>query len=589
MNWLEKSRLLLSRLPVKDIASHKMVGFHFNPNQSKRFSMMNAQWKSEGKIRILDLKSRRVGVSAQTDGLLWSYNLAFPNMNTKIVAHLAISAEELFRVPSDLSKAFPGFASEDILNKRINFPHKGGQSVITLATAGTPAAGRGGTLSALHLSEAAYYPSDESFTSMISSVSKGPGSIVVIESTANGREGPGEAFFEYWTNAVAGRNGYIPCFLGWLSDPLCLRPEEEAEDAPQDDLEKELMAPPFNATREQIAWMRRTKADDCRDIETKWLTDYPHCPEVAFQVSGEPAFAREEIAYARTTVRDPIAAGEFTRTSGGGVKFVERREGRVLLWRRPYDEKGKSDAFKYYIGGDSAAGTQAGDFASWVALCGQTGEVAARFAARVDPEAFADQLDMAGRWFNNAMVNPELTGGLGRWTLIKLRDTYRYPNIYIWKGRDDRKRGKGKSLGLGFEMNTATRRLIIDAARSGIRMGMKDLPGGLIVNDKVLMSQIDLCTLKEWRWQVEYDHDDILVAWMIATLTREQYPPARMVFGPRNVMMDEQKGKLEGLKMAPQEIDMIFVREMAKIRRAAGLRVDMRGTGRRHLDRLVGI
>ena len=196
---------------------------------------------------------------------------------------------------------------------------------------------------------------------------------------------------------------------------------------------------------------------------------------------------------------------------------------------------------------------------------------------------------MAGRWFNNAMVNPELTGGLGRWTLIKLRDTYRYPNIYIWKGRDDRKRGKGKSLGLGFEMNTATRRLIIDAARSGIRMGMKDLPGGLIVNDKVLMSQIDLCTLKEWRWQVEYDHDDVLVAFMIACLTREQYPPPRMVFGPRNVMMDEQKGKIEGLKMGPSEMDLLFIKEMRRIRAAAGLRADMRGTGRRHIDRLVGI
>src|ERR1700687_1987843 len=118
MNWLERRRLPLSPLPIKEISNKKMVGFAFNPNQSKRFSMMNAQWKSEGKIRILDLKSRRVGVSAQTDGLLWSYNLAFPNMNTKIVAPLAISAEELFRIPSDLSKAFPGFASEDILNKR---------------------------------------------------------------------------------------------------------------------------------------------------------------------------------------------------------------------------------------------------------------------------------------------------------------------------------------------------------------------------------------------------------------------------------------------------------------------------------------
>jgi hypothetical protein len=587
-NWLERGRLLLTRLPVRDRESHKMVPFRFNPNQERRFERMKDQWNREGKIRIIDLKSRRVGVSAQTEALLWCYGLGFPNMNIKIVAHLTGSAEEIFRIPYDLSRAFPSFASDDILTKRIHFPHKGGASQITIATAGTKDAGRGATHAALHLDEAAFYPSDDSFTAMITSVSKGPGSIIVITSTANGREGPGQAFFEYWKAAEEGKNGYIPSFLCWLDDPAAVRPEEEAEDAPSDDLEKELMGEPFNATREQIAWMRRTKADDCRDIESKWLQDFPHHPRVAFVVTGEPAFARDEIAYAEKTVREPIARGRFVR-SGATVRFVPKPDGPVLIWKFPYDDKAKSDGFKYYIGADSAAGTQTGDFAAWVALCGQTGELAARFAERMDPEAFADQLDMAGRWYNNAIVNPELTGGLGRWTLIKLRDTFRYPNIYTWKGRDDKKRGRVTSRALGFEMNQATRRLIIDAARSGLRMGMREEAGGLIVNDRALMSQIDLCTLKEWRWEVERDHDDVLVAWMISCLTREQYPPMRMTFAPKNVYEDTKTSTLEGLKMAPTENDLLFLREMRRIRAAAGLRPDMRGIGRRRIDRLAGI
>ena len=591
MNWLDRSRLLLSRLPVKHIASHKMVPFRFNPNQERRFAMIRAQWEREHKIRVIDLKSRRMGVSAQTDGLFWTFNFAFPNMNTKIVAHLAISAEELFRIPSDLSKAFPTFASEDILMKRINFPHIGGQSVITLATAGTPAAGRGGTLSALHLSEAAYYPSDDSFTSMISSVSKGPGSIIVIESTAQGREGPGEAFFEYWTNAVEGKNGYIPVFLGWLDDPLCVRLAEEAEDAPIDDLEVELMGPRFNATREQIAWMRRTKADDCRDVETKWLTDYPHCPEVAFQVSGEPAFGRAEINYAQQTIRDPLCRGRFILEGPRRGTFLKESDGPWWIWKFPFDVRARSDGYKYYIGADSAAGTQGGDFASAVALCGETGEVAARYAEIVPPETFAAELNAAGYFYNKAMVNPEVTGGLGRWTLARLRDFHRYPNLYVWMGRYDKKRGKNKSTALGFDMNTATRRLIIDAARSGLRLGMEGSIGGLAVNDRALMTQIDLCTLKTWHWDVERGHDDILVAWMIACLTREQYPPARMSFAPRNTFeqKDDQRKQIEGIKLGPSELDLLFIKEMRKIRQQAGLTPAMRGTGRRNLNRLVGI
>ena len=942
-SWLDRSETLLSRLPIRKINSNAMVPFRWNFNQAKRFRLIKEQWEKTGKIRVLDLKSRRVGVSAQTDGLFWCAGMAFPNMNIKIVAHLQGSSEELFRVPSDLSRAFPSFASEDIQMKRIFFPHEEGQSTITLATAGTPAAGRGGTLTMCHLSEAAYYPSDDSFTSMISSVSKGPGSAIVIESTANGREGPGEAFYEYWTNAVAGRNGYIPVFLCWLEDPSCVRPEEEAEDAPADDLEKELMNPPFNATREQIAWMRQTKAEDCRDVEAKWLQDFPHClpgntrvssikgmiplaeveegdslsgkkvlsvfkssqqtvkiifdsgreveatkdhlflhpsgglfscgglkkgdtlalypphfsvayhevcwtqfggvhcslkidedwgrflgyfmgdgsyhgsqvsvcctrkdqdvvadverlfekflggfqtrnpsegatevrvsrpaflelmenlgirsnqldrregrlaqrkvcvpeciwrsprvvvreflralleadgwngceghsikffskhkkfiqdvqllllgfgitsrirkitkfkdrkeyegywlwlrsnesrryheligfvgkrksvyspykqlrnpmpieftdkiisveegegqvvydvlldgdhifsangisshncPEVAFQVSGSPAFAREEIAYGYGTIKKPLCRGEFVRASNGGFRFKQDENGRVLVWKFPFDKNGKSDGLKYYIGADSAAGVEDRDFAAGVALCGQTGELAARIAECMDPEEFADQLDMMGRWYNMALINPELTGGLGRWTLVKLRDVFRYPQIAKWKGRFDRKRGKDVSNALGFEMNNSTRRLIIDAARSGMRMGMKGEPGGLVISDEALQTQISLCTIKEWRWEVARGHDDILVAWAIAVLTREEFPPARMSFAPKNTM-DAQtpKDKLAeaGVVVPESEMESIFMREMRQQMRLAGLRQNMRGNGAKRRDRLVGI
>ena len=967
VGWLERSETLLSRLPIRKINSNAMVPFQWNFNQAKRYRMIKEQWRTTGKIRVLDLKSRRVGVSAQTDGIFWCAGMAFPNMNIKIVAHLQGSSEELFRVPSDLSRAFPGFATEDIQMKRIFFPHEEGQSTITLATAGTPAAGRGGTLTMCHLclrgdsliagvdgelrridglregdfvrthrgtvskislitsksddrkivtiktwmncetltvtedhkvwttlgwvpareltkehwigtpirsfsgklqgvdlpsyrdvwgrkkrgkcdgglvsldkefgffcgyyiaegylgnnpngahsvsfshhqdeaafaeraanavlrwstshktkkqegkractsvygtslarwiekefgradgkkipdwlfdaprafaegfvlgylcgdgsktlaktqgyecpsiyatstrpgilyqfrhllaalgigwggitkrpgfvdsrgwnnkaawtisinghaaiklrellgmvgvnnskqraagqkyrmldgwiwtrvksispdsadsvwdievdhpdhsfetvigavanSEAAYYPSDDSFTSMISSVSKGPGSAIVIESTANGREGPGEAFFEYWTNAVAGRNGYIPMFLCWLEDPACIRPEEEAEDAPADDLEKELMNPPFNATRAQIAWMRQTKAEDCRDVEAKWLQDFPHCPQVAFQVSGSPAFAREEIAYGYGTVKPPLCQGDFIRAPNGGFRFEKRNDGRTLIWKFPFDKNGKSDGHKYYIGADSAAGVEDRDFAAGVVLCGQTGELAARIAETMDPEEFADQLDMMGRWYNLALINPELTGGLGRWTLVKLRDVFRYPQIAKWKGRFDRKRGKDISNALGFEMNNSTRRLIIDAARSGMRMAMKGEPGGLVINDEALQTQISLCTIKEWRWEVARGHDDILVAWAIACLTREEFPPPRMTFAPKSTMEPETPAqKLEALGIGSvkleSELPGMFQSEMRRIIRQAGLNSAMRGTGRVKRDRLIGI
>jgi len=592
MNWLDRAETLLSRLPIKNRATHRMVPFHLYRNQKILMEKIKEQWEKERKLRIIILKARRVGMSSLVDGLLWCYGLAFPNKNIKILSHLAGTSDELFRVPSDLSRACPGFPLADIQMKRIFFRHPGGDSTITLATAGTPESGRGGTLSALHLSEAAKYPAAEIFTAMITSVAKGDESIIVIESTANGREGPGLPFFEYWNDAVQGLNGYIPVFLSWLDDPACVLPAEGADDAPATDLEKELMAAPFHATKEQIAFMRVTMAAECRNLEHVWLTEYPHSPRVAFQVSGEPAFARDELAYAERTVKEPLCRGKFVRTPGTGFKFLKDSVGPVFLWRFPFDKNGKADGMKYYIGADSAAGVEGGDFAAYCVLCGQTGELAARFAEIVDPETLADQLDIAGRWFNNAMINPELTGGLGRWTLVKLRDVFRYPNICRWKGRFDRKRGKDISNALGFEMNNATRRLIIDATRSGLRMGMKNEPGGLQVHDAALVSQIDQCTLKEWRWEVEKDHDDILVAYAIACLTREEFPPPRMQFAPKTILdQPTPQGKLAevGVTVQKSELDDIFIKEMKQQMRLAGLRANMRATGRKQIDRLAGI
>ena len=937
MSWLDKAEILLSHLPVKMLNSNRMVPFRWNPNQSTRWQKIRAQWETDKKIRIIDLKSRRVGVSAQTDALAWSMGLAFPLMNMKIVAHLTPSAEELFRVPRDLSMAFPSFPKEDIQSKRIFFRHLGGDSHITLATAGTPSAGRGGTLSLLHMSEAAYFPSDDSFTAMISSVSKGEGSAIVIESTANGVEGPGEAFYDYWQDAVAGKNGYIPCFLGWLSDPTCVRAPLEADDAPQGDLEKELMAKPFNANKSQIAWMRRTLADDCRNLEFKFLQDYPHCllkntlvstlrgmipiesvvvgditengivsavldkgvqplwhvhtrdgrhivgtsdhlmigengeeipisecrgkklqlaapvfadkhyevvstglcgvvsrvtvdedmgrflgywmgngsysnkqasiacfgddkdvledmqflfqkyfnyaelkpasvgncmsvrvsrprfpiflemldiwsdcpphrrvkvpdcifrspksvvrefirglfetdgsirkdgiaslsakdraflqqvqllllgfgitsrinlqkgkksdgsydthtldlrtketslflksvgffgarknekveinsrrghyrkplpieftdevtqsrplgqghvwdisirpwtdikpenkslfsangflvhncPEVAFQVSGSPAFARDELSYAARCVRDPICHGKFVRDDAGRGKFVEDEKGPWNIWKKPFEQTGKSDGLTYYIGADAALGDQEGDFAAAVVLCGETGEIAARFTERVAPESLADQLDLAGRWYNTAMVNIELTGNLGRWAQIKLRDVFRYPQykIYHDKRKDDKPRGKSRGISLGFEMSQATRRLIIDATRSMLRMGTRNEPGALVVNDSMCSQQMSICTIKEWRWDVERGHDDALVAMMIACLTREQYPPTRLRYAPKLTGQPTLQERLAeiGMNVRPPQDDTLK-KEMNQIMRQSAHRrqlVDM--------------
>jgi hypothetical protein len=461
--------------------------------------------------------------SSASDGLLVPHCLSRPQAHAKIVAHRADTAEGLFRVPRDLARALP-FPVGEIMTRKIIFHHPQGNSVMDIATAGAVSGGRGLTLSGLHLSEAAQFTGEDSFLSLLPAVQNGPGSMVFIESTAFGRVGVGKAFYEFWTNSVKGKTGYVPIFLPWLDDPACVRSAREATDAPANDIERTLMARPFYATKNQIAWFRHTLESQCQGLMPKMMQEYPHTPEVAFVASGDPAFTEEEIAYVRETVRPPAKIGHL-ELNDGRPQFITSRRGSLLLWEPP------QHGHRYYIGADAATGIEDGDFAAYVILDGTTGKLTARFAERVHPENLAEQLWMAGLLYNNAKINIELTGHLGRVIQRILRDDYRYWNLYGDKRKDDAlpRPGGTQPRSGGWETNTNTRRLLFDTFRTCLRAGIRGEEGGVEIFDEAVIDQMDLATLTEgMNWEVERGHDDILFSTMLACITCVQYPPPRI-------------------------------------------------------------
>lgn len=366
---------------------------------------------------------------------------------------------------------------------------------------------------------------------MLPAVSKAPDTIICLESTAFGRVGIGQTFYEFWLRAKKkGRewNGYTPIFLSWLDDPACCLSDEEADDAPASDLERELMRKPFNATKGQIAWMRLVLEGECDSSESLFAQEYPWDDSVSFVSTGDPAFTPQELTYARETVKEPLCSGHLERSSGRPV-LVEDRRGKLLIWEKPRDK------CSYYIGVDCARGMEqetgraTGDFAAYVVLNGTTGDVVARFSDWVNPEVIAEDVDKIGRWYNNAMVNVELTGNLGLWAQKILRDQLYYPNLYVWRGKDDSKVGKAKSGSLGWETTSRTRDLLLSTFRGKLREGMKRIPGGLDVHDREIVEQMDNCSMSAgMRWEIEHGHDDILIAVFLAVISCAQYPPSNI-------------------------------------------------------------
>ena len=589
MNF-EQTTTLLSKLRIKHRDSGVMVPFRLFPNQATAMRLMAKQYEEKRKVRAIFLKSRRVTVSSLCDSLLFIDCLSAPHRENLICAHVKDTSEGLFRVPRDLADALNERANVcKVQAKRIIVMHGEGDSILDIATAGAVASGRGLTLSGLHLSEAAQYPGQDSFLSLLPAVSKGDGTSVFVESTAFGKTGPGKSFYDFWQKAVARKNEYIAIFLGWLTDPACVGDLNLAEDAPATDLEKELMRD-FGASKAQIAWMRNVMESECQGYEKVFCQEYPHTPSVAFISTGDPAFTAEEINYAEKCCQAPSARGHI-EFRGDKPRFVRVKDGALHVWEEP------KDGHKYFIGMDAAVGVEAGDFAAISVFDGSTGRQVAQYADRAVPEVVAYMCHCLGHWYNRALINGELTGNSGREVLRIMRDRYLYPNFAQWRGKDDKLLGFSATRRptLWWEMTSYSRRKLFDCFRIAIRGGMRNDDFKAIVRDQALWTQMADASLSDWgRWEVERGHDDILVSAMLAVVTYAQNPVPKMS-GQSRILETGDTEEDQMKKIIPNVVDDVTLSLQRHYRKAmiatrrSEVRMLRENQKRFSMNRLAGI
>ena len=517
-------------LKIRD-KNGRLIPLLLNEPQKRFYEAFARQWRENKPVRIIILKARQMGFSTLTEAILFFLTATNFNRESLIVAHNDDASERIFEMsrrffdnlPPEVRPSCRGASSRRLVfgkPKKSGDGEKSGkrglESALSCATAGGSGIGRSYTLSCLHLSEFAFWPGDKmsTYLGLAQAVPDAPGTVIVIESTANGYD----SFKKLWDSAVEasarGEEGYLPLFFAWHEmksyrrsvDPGFSRTEEEQR-----------LAAAYGLDDEQLSWRRWCIRNNCGGDVELFRQEYPSSPDEAFISTGRCAFDKEKLILRRAAVAgEKPEYGSFlpeTDFSGKIVSFAWRKENAgnsetrfaVRIFRHP--EKGAP----YVIGADTA-GTGTDFFAAQV-LDNRTGEQVAVLHQRFGEREFARQLYCLGKYYNDALIGIETN--YSTYPELCLEDLG-YTRLYV-RQRFDTFTGKTVDS-FGFETTPKTRPVIID--------GLKDVVSHTpeLINDHATLGEMLTFVYDEnWKPQAEAgEHDDLVMSLAIAFCIRSQ-------------------------------------------------------------------
>ena len=531
------------------------VPFELNSIQ-KQIDDKIAELTKEGKpARIIVLKARQEGVSTYAQGKILTRTVTTPNRNSLVVAHRDDSTSAIFEkskymynnLPDHIKPLQKASNAKELIFDIPSF-YKGNDtglnSRIKIQTAGSDSIGRSDTYYYVHLSEFAFYTGNAQtqLTGILQAVPNIPGTIVIIESTANGYND----FKELWESAESGQSDFIPMFFAWhdYSDYQipCSKAEEKKIMNNLNEYEKNIVEI-YNLTAEQIKWYRWKLKNDCNGKTDLMKQENPSYPKEAFLSTGRPVFDNgilemrtEELKkqYAQQPPKKGHFAFEWNNADAKDfikidtITWVPDKAGPVIIY------EDVETAYPYVIGGDTKG--EGKDFYTGAVINNVTGKRVASLRMQIsNSKPYTHQMYCLGYYFNQALIGIEMNFNTAP---IEELQRLQYPKQYQRQQYDNFTKGYQKKYGWKTDGNT--RPLIID----------KEVD--LIENNIELFT--DLVMLEEGTTFI-YDingrpdaqagkHDDMLLSDMIANEIRSQQEFTVLVDdSPRRLKLIEQIGK----------------------------------------------
>lgn len=417
--------------------------------QVKLINLIKKLRQESKPIRIIVLKARQLGMSTISDALIYSLTAQREGINSLILtddkdgSNYLLEVIKLFHEKNENHLKPTERKSNE---KKLEF--EGLHSQVLIDTAQNSRAGRKYTYHAAHLSEVAFFPPNkvkQTMAGLMQTIPELPETYVIAESTANGAYG---YFYELWNNAINKKNEWTPLFLAWWENPEyeikeCENfiPTEEENDYRED------VRYNTNITicDNKMLWRRNIIRNKLNGDTELFKQEYPAYAEQAFLVSGRLRFDAHTLKNLREKQSEPLS-----------------RQGYWEVYQNPIE------LVPYVMGVDVAEGLEHGDNSVCQILNAMTGEQVAKFRGKLEPEAFAQELIIWGRKYNNAHMAIERNNhGLTVITCVKDK----HHNLYQQKSYG--KHVEDYTKNLGWLTTATTKPYLIDNLAVALFEGMR--------------------------------------------------------------------------------------------------------------------
>ncbi|MCR2042624.1 hypothetical protein NSA23_00705 [Anaerosalibacter massiliensis] len=478
---------------------NEMIPFKLNEEQEHFVSDM-------GRYNII-LKSRQLGFSTLSLGLmLWSaYQI--PNSNYLMVCHEEKALQNLFHRLKLMQRSIPDVVrlKEKRSNRNELLLENGSRIAVQVFSSDV---GRSHTLQMIHISELAMVIKDDvkkqGLLALEQALAKNNTSKLIIESTAKGYD----FYHAIWQNAEKGRSKYKPFFYPWTSKTHAMQFKTEIEEAVRwyestnhgrplssDPLEltpyERKLLEDTKVTLRQLMW-RRYKMQDMKDL---FVQEYPAYPSECFVSTNKGVFDTNIINERMYYIPKPLKSIEGLPLSL--QKYV--CDG-LNIYETPKQKEW------YFMGVDVALGNGQGDD-STICILDSNGEQVATFNRNDIPTyKFVDIVAELGYFYNYACIMCERnTYGID--ILQRLWKEKQYINLNKTK-KKDKITGRRK-WEHGWYQDSVSKTILVNDLKEVFETGV------ITINDKETLEQMLIYRESRGKFsniEGENNHDDLVDA-----------------------------------------------------------------------------